>query len=105
MVRANVPPSGKPAPEMVLREWPPMGKYRIRLVQRGKGRGPALDIREYISSETFEGFTRRGIVVADRAQMDLLKDVLKEILDSNLVFKTEAVRPDIDDENQTGSHP
>lgn len=72
----------KPIAEEVLREFPPMGKYRIRLVKnpRKPQERPTLDIREYISSETFEGFTRRGIRIMERAQMDLLRDVLDEIL-------------------------
>lgn len=82
--------NNKPVAEEVLREFPPLGKYRIRLVRAGKGRGPVLDIREYISSETFEGFTRRGIRIGARAELDLLRDVLKELLDSNMVFKDEA---------------
>lgn len=77
--------TNKPIKEEVLREFPPLGKYRIRLVRnpRRPGEAPALDIREFISSETFEGFTRRGIRMSDRAQMDLLRDVLKEILEAN----------------------
>jgi hypothetical protein len=76
--------ANKPVNEEVLREFPPLGKYRIRLVKnpRRPAEGPTLDIREYISSETFEGFTRRGIRLGDRAQMDLLRDVLKEILEA-----------------------
>lgn len=78
-----------PQKDQVLREYPPMGKYRVRLVTAGQGKGPRLDIREYISSETFEGFTRRGISIAARAEMALLGDVLKEILASNIVFKSD----------------
>ena len=76
--------SNKPIKEEVLREFPPLGKYRIRLIRNPKrpGEGPTLDIREYISAETFEGFTRRGIRIGDRAHMDLLRDVLKEILEA-----------------------
>lgn len=69
--------------EEVLREFAPMGKYRIRLIQTRQGKG--LDIREYVSGETFEGFTRRGIRLTDPAQADLLKDVLKEILDGKVL--------------------
>ena len=77
--------TNKPVKEEVLREFPPLGKYRIRLVRnpRKPGEMPTLDIREYVSAETFEGFTRRGIRIGDRAQMDLLRDVLKEILEAN----------------------
>ena len=69
-------------PDEVLREFPPLGKYRVRLLQNGKD-NPTLDIREYVTSEGsngFEGFTRRGIRLTDRAQMDLLRDILKQIL-------------------------
>jgi len=73
----------KPLREEVLHEYPPVGKYRVRLVHnpRRSGQPPVLDIREYVNSETFEGFTRRGIRLTDRAQIDLLRDVLKEVLE------------------------
>ena len=76
--------TNKAVEEEVLREFPPLGKYRMRLVRnpRKPGEMPTLDIREYVSAETFEGFTRRGIRIGDRAQMDLLRDVLKEILEA-----------------------
>lgn len=76
--------TNKPIKEEVVREFPPLGKYRMRLVRnpRRPMESPTLDIREYISSETFEGFTRRGIRIGERAQMDLLRDVLKEILEA-----------------------
>ncbi len=73
----------KPRPEEVVREFSPLGKYRVRLLHNS--RRPAedliLDIREYVSSNDFEGFTRRGIRLTDRAQIDLLRDVLKEVLE------------------------
>lgn len=67
----------------VLREFPPIGKYRIRLLANPKKPEvePVLDIREYATAETFEGFTRRGIQLANRAQVDLLRDILKEVLE------------------------
>jgi hypothetical protein len=76
--------TNKPIKEEVLKEFPPLGKYRIRLVRnpRRPMEGPTLDIREFISSETFEGFTRRGIRLGDRAQMDMLRDVLREVLEA-----------------------
>jgi hypothetical protein len=66
--------------EEVVREFPPIGKYRVRLVQGRLGR--SLDIREYISDEKFEGFTRRGVRISSPAEVDLLKDTLKEVLES-----------------------
>lgn len=49
--------TSKPAREEVLREFSPLGKYRVRLLQdpRKPGSGPILDIREYVSADTFEG--------------------------------------------------
>lgn len=69
--------------EEVLREWPPLGKYRIRLLanSRNPAGDPVLDIREYVSADSFEGFTRRGIRIADRGHLDVLRDVLKELLE------------------------
>jgi len=63
----------------VLREFPPIGKYRVRHLRHTKTGAETLDIREYVSAETFEGFTRRGIRM-DRAQADLLRDLLRDIL-------------------------
>ena len=73
----------KPLPsEEVLREFPPLGKYRIRLLRspRRPDEPPTLDIREYVSSDTFEGYTRRGIKITSRAEMDLLRDILQEVM-------------------------
>jgi len=67
----------------VLREFPPIGKYRIRVVKRKSA--TVLDIREYVSSNTFEGFTRRGVVIAQKAEADLLRDILVEVIRDNLV--------------------
>jgi len=60
--------------ENVLKELPPVGKYRIRILH-SKG-GPVIDIREYITADTFEGFTRRGVRLTGRAELDLLRDIL-----------------------------
>jgi hypothetical protein len=66
--------------EEVLREFPPLGKYRVRLLSNARAKERILDIREFVSSETFEGFTRRGIRLGDRAQVELLRDILSEVL-------------------------
>lgn len=49
--------TNKPAKEEVIREFTPLGKYRVRLVRNPKrpNEAPILDIREYVSAETFEG--------------------------------------------------
>jgi hypothetical protein len=44
-----------PTREVVIREFVPVGKYRVRLLARPKTREKALDFREYVSTETFEG--------------------------------------------------
>lgn len=71
---------GNQVREEVLREFAPIGKYRVRLV-RLRDR-VFLDIREYVAGESFEGFTRRGIRFSTPAEADLLKDILKEVLES-----------------------
>ena len=66
----------------VLKEFPALGKYRIRLlVDPAKPAAePTLDIREYVNSQSFEGFTRRGIRISAKADLDVLRDVLQEVL-------------------------
>lgn len=72
-----------PLNEEVIREFPPVGKYRVRLTRNPRRPldPPALDIREYVHSETFEGFTRRGIRLSARADLEMLRDVLKEVIE------------------------
>ncbi len=74
-----------PSREQVLREFNPLGKYRVRLLidPAKTGAQPTLDIREYVSTQTFEGFTRRGIRISAKAEMDALRDVLLEVLERN----------------------
>ena len=47
----------KLAKEEVLREYPPVGKYRVRLLHNPAKPDvePVLDIREYVSTDSFEG--------------------------------------------------
>jgi len=50
--------------EALIKELNPVGKYKVRILKgRTKSSKPVLDIREYISSDSFTGFTRRGIRV------------------------------------------
>ena len=65
--------------EEVVREFPAIGKYRIRVMKKGD-KPPSLDMREYVSSPTFEGFTRRGVRLAGRAEMEQLLAVLKDAI-------------------------
>ncbi|MBI2900483.1 MAG: hypothetical protein HYY17_09875 [Planctomycetes bacterium] len=63
--------------EEVVREFPTIGKYRVRMVQKG-GKPPQLDIREYVKSERFEGFTRRGVRLGGRQEWEQLLTILKD---------------------------
>lgn len=72
------PEPGFARAEEVVREFPKVGKYRVRLLKTK--RGNVLDIREYVESETFEGFTRRGIRLSDDEHLESLRDTLAELL-------------------------
>ncbi len=72
--------ASKSMADEVLQEFPAVGKYRIRLVKRPKKDAAVLDIREYVSSESFEGFTRRGITILSKTQAETLLTVLGEVL-------------------------
>ena len=76
-------PKGKNDPE--IRELASVGKYRVRLISdpAHPDRDPVLDIREYVESDVFSGFTRRGIRLTDRAQIDHLRDILRMILEQH----------------------
>ena len=61
----------------VVHEYPAVGKYRIRVLK--KGSGTCLDVREYVSTEKFEGFTRRGIRLAG-SEMESLHASVRDAL-------------------------
>lgn len=67
-------------PESVLHEYPAIGKYRVRVVRNETRRagGTMLDVREYIQSETFEGFTRRGIRLGSDRELAQLQEALED---------------------------
>lgn len=69
----------------VIRELTPVSRYRIRVLEDDKSKKRVVDIREFLLGESFEGYTRRGIRLTDRAQVDLLRDALREILESMLI--------------------
>lgn len=71
-----------PAPEPeVVHEFASIGKYRLRVV-KSAAKQTLFDVREYVkgSFESFEGFTRRGIRIASKAEAEALRDVLNQIL-------------------------
>ncbi len=67
-----------PIKETVVKELPPVGKYRVRILEGARGR--VCDIREWVESETFSGFTRRGVRLTDATQVGLLRDILAEAI-------------------------
>lgn len=74
--------SFKAVMEVVVKEFPPLGKYRVRILEHPKTHEKVLDIREFVSTDSFSGYTRRGIRLSGKAQIDLLRDVLGDVLQS-----------------------
>ena len=64
--------------EMIMRECKPLGRYRVRLLENGRGK--FLDIREFVSGEKFSGFTRRGIRLTYPIEVQALWKMLSETL-------------------------
>lgn len=63
----------------VIREFPQLNsKYRVRLLSIDNG-NQVLDIREYIASDTFQGFTRRGIRLSVPQDTATLANLLAEL--------------------------
>ena len=67
----------------ILREFQPIGRYRVRWLRDSNhpDREPMLDIREFVSSDSWEGYTRRGVTLHTRAEVDLLRDILTHVLE------------------------
>lgn len=80
-----MPPEGtkKRSEDEVLHEFPAIGKYRIRVLRKGSGDRvtTSLDVREYVNSDKFEGFTRRGIRLSDPKDIKALCNVMFDALD------------------------
>lgn len=69
----------KPMEQVVVKEFPAIGKYRVRAVKGTKPDSPViLDIREYAATAEFEGFTRRGVRIALPDQLEALRRILDE---------------------------
>ena len=62
-----------------------MGKYRIRVLEHPTKNKIYLDIREYVSAETFEGFTRRGITIESVTQANQLREILDLLVQEGLI--------------------
>ncbi len=72
---------------IVVREFPQLGKYRVRVVRSSAGprASVVLDVREYAKSESFEGFTRRGIRIGSLAEARQLLEALKAVEQEQLL--------------------
>lgn len=71
----------KSAPaEEVLHEYPEVSRYRVRVIEKGRADGTpggrSIDIREYVKAEKFEGFTRRGVRLSSKEDVEQLRDIL-----------------------------
>jgi hypothetical protein len=64
--------------DSVTREFPAIGRYRVRILAQENG-NQVLDIREYIQSDTFEGYTRRGIRLAVPQDLTALATILTQL--------------------------
>lgn len=71
----------RPATAIVLRDFPDLGKLRVRLMMTQSASRTAtwLDIREYESGPNYMGFTRRGVKLASLDQVRLLREALQTI--------------------------
>ena len=69
----------------VVKEFPMVGRYRVRVLSANGGGGGLLDIREYVTSDDFNGFTRRGIRFATMKEVVELAEVLRQVRDDNLL--------------------
>ena len=73
---------------VIVREFPAIGKYRVRLVKSSAGpkASTVLDVREYAKGPSFEGFTRRGIRLATAAEAQALREAL-EVIERDALLK------------------
>lgn len=76
----------------ILREFPRVGRYRVRLVEnaRDAGKHGVLDIREYLEAESFTGFTRRGIRLYTRREAAELFEAIKQVLEDGALAEAAA---------------
>lgn len=67
--------------DKVVKEFPRVGGYRVRLIERASATGTSLvlDIREHLQNSRFEGFTRRGIRLQSPQEFDALLAILEDV--------------------------
>jgi len=70
---AGIKPA-RPEPELLGE----VGRYHVRRIKKSKDE-QVLDIREHVLSDSFEGYTRRGIVLAIPGELDKLRSLLDSV--------------------------
>ncbi len=75
----------KPFEVTVVREFPDLGRYKVRLLKDPrKGGPPWLDVREYVVGANYQGFTRKGVRLSTREEVAALRRILDEAAGSML---------------------
>ncbi len=79
--RAARKPANRPFTARILKEFPPLretprGRLDVRVIETDHGR--RLDVREFITSESFQGYTRKGVCV-DLETFEALLEQAEEI--------------------------
>jgi len=66
--------------QIVVRELPDIGKYKVRLVQKSaRDTRLILDIREYANGPNYQGFTRRGVRLLVQDELPKLREAIDEV--------------------------
>lgn len=65
--------------EIVIKEFTDISKYKVRIVRPAADKDPVADIREYIETEKYKGFTRKGVRLPWDGLMTLEK-ILPELI-------------------------
>lgn len=76
------PPTVRGAPiQIVVREFPDIGKYKVRLIQKStRDARLILDIREYANGPNYMGFTRRGVRLLLQDELPKLREIIDQIM-------------------------
>jgi len=68
--------------DRVIREGAQLSKYKIRILETAKGN--VLDVREYVDTDTFQGFTRKGIRL-DAGQANALAQYIRAVVEEGVL--------------------
>lgn len=72
--------------DTVIQELQSTGKYRVRIVKPAPDGDVMVDIREYVCTSDFQGFTRRGVrltigqAIELGGTMDVVRRMFKEVV-------------------------